>query len=140
MVDKELKIMHSDLVKQGTQYCRNPRNTIIKDQYYRTHRIYNKLTKQKFRTYHCSLIDQLNTLNSSDPKTYWKVIDELKQNSKNTIDTSISYNVWIDHFKKLNKTLEDFQVQGQFLQNQLKEAEKTSLPISFLPILKDSPH
>jgi hypothetical protein len=121
--------MHSKLVKHGTQYCRNPRNTIIKDQYYRTHRIYNKLRKQKFRTYHCSFIDQLNTLKSSDPKKYWKLLYELKHNSKNTTDTSISCNDWRDHFKKLNKTPEDFQVQGQFLQDQLKEAEKTSLPI-----------
>jgi hypothetical protein len=51
----------------------------IRNYFYKLQREYNKTRKQTYREYKKSLLNQLETLHSDNPKLYWNLINELKE-------------------------------------------------------------
>ena len=86
--------------KQLTKYPHDPQ---IKWSFFKY-----KSCKFKRRKYKSDLIDKLGKLFKNDPKRYWSLLDQLKEN-KNQQNCEISPNEMQKHFSELNIMPQKFQ-------------------------------
>ena len=90
----------------------------IKGSYFKLYREYNKTRKFKKRTFKQTILNQLDELQSSDPKVYWKLIDTLKD-SKNDSQSVIDLDIWETYFKTLNSIPNKFNNKLKLLKGLL---------------------
>lgn len=124
--DKDLHILRSRLLNKGKLMSKFPFDPGIKGSYFKLYREYNKMRKFKKRTFKQNILNQLDELQSSDPKAYWKLIDSLKEN-KNDSQSFIDPNIWENYFKALNSIPKKFNNKILYLQDLLKCLEHQSV-------------
>ena len=72
-----------------------------------TSREYKKEVNKQFRKYHSDLVKKIRVLKSSDPKTYWKIINGTNS-EKHDASKRISSEMFLKHLKSLfNDTTRD---------------------------------
>ena len=76
---------------------KNAHTTEIRAQ---TSREYKKEVNKQFRKYHSDLVQKIRVLKSSDPKTYWKIINGTNS-EKQDASKRISSEMFLEHFKSL---------------------------------------
>jgi len=54
------------------------RDPQVRSQYFSSLKQYRKLRKMKLRQYRQEIINKLDSLYESNPKEYWKLLDQLK--------------------------------------------------------------
>ncbi len=95
----KLRQLKSEVKKIGKDMCRNPYNAQIRRKYYRLLKLYKRSCKSEQRKYKAKIFTMLGNLQSHNPKQYWKLVDELKDQPKNSnIDITKIFN----HYKDLN--------------------------------------
>ena len=84
------------------KYDRDPQ---VRSQYFSSLNQYRKLRKMKSRQYRQEIINKLDSLYESNPKEYWKLLDQLKSkdNSFSEDASHVPENEWYDYFKHLNE-------------------------------------
>ena len=99
--NSDLSRMRKQVQKAGYIACRFPRDPILKGTYYKMLRTYKQKCKHDHRLYKSKLISQLDELQSTDPKSYWKLVDKLtgKVEDEVTPEPGSLYN----HFCDMNK-------------------------------------
>jgi hypothetical protein len=64
----------------------------------------SKTRKQTYREYKKSLLNQLETLHSDNPKLYWNLINELKESkSCDEKSSAVDSSAWVSHFRNLSE-------------------------------------
>ena len=99
--DKDCHQMKADLKRLATEIRKNPFdiNNVSK---YRHHRkCYKQTLKKKRSLYIGQTLNNLETLQSSNPKEFWKIFQELKELDKPARENPINPEKWISHFSKL---------------------------------------
>lgn len=124
--DADLQILRSRLLSKGRLMSKFPFDPGIKGNYYKLYRQYNKMRKFKKRTFKQTILNQLDELQSSDPKAYWHLIDTLKE-KKNDSQSSIDPNIWENYFKSLNSIPDKFQQKTNFLKDLLQTLEQQNV-------------
>jgi hypothetical protein len=84
------------------KYGRDPH---VRSQYFSSLKQYRKLRKMISRQYRQEIINKLDSLYESNPKEYWKLLDQLKSKD-NSFSEDVSHvpeNEWYDYFKHLNE-------------------------------------
>ena len=79
----------------------DPFNRQLRQKCFQIYSKYNRERKKKKRTYFQSVMNKLDSLEESNPKMFWKLLNSLK-NDNNTNDSCIDYETWYNHFKSLN--------------------------------------
>lgn len=100
--DGELYIKKNELLHKGKQMTLKPYNKEIRNSYYKTYREYTKLRKYKKKHFKQSILNKLDSLEKEDPKTYWNLVNSLKEEQKSSPESSIDSDTWIDYFASLN--------------------------------------
>lgn len=82
-----------------TLYERYPQNREIREDYYKTKRIFKKECKKAEQEFKDSILVKLQQSRGTNPTEYWKLFNRLKQNrqekvSSNTIDSQ----QWEEYF------------------------------------------
>ena len=80
--DFNLKKMRTHLFNDGKMFSKYQKDPYIRNHFCKLQREYNKTRKQTYREYKKSLLNQLETLHSDNPKLYWNIIN--KGNNKIT--------------------------------------------------------
>jgi hypothetical protein len=89
------------LINYGKIYSKFPRDNYVKNHYYKLQREYNKLRKFKYRQYKQTLINQLDSLHDNNPKLYWNLINDLRQQKeKDQSGSVVDTPSWVSHFEK----------------------------------------
>ena len=101
--DLNLKKMRTNLINYGKMFSKYPKDPYIRNHFYKLQREYNITRKQTYREYKKSLLNQLEILHSDNPKLYWNLINELKENSS-AVDSS----AWVSHFRNLSEIDDKF--------------------------------
>lgn len=83
---------------------KSPYNNTLRNSYFKCYRLYRKLLKYKKKHFHQTVLSQLDDLQSKDPKTYWKLVNSLKDDDSkhNNQEKSIHPDTWQNYFKGLN--------------------------------------
>lgn len=76
--DQECFSMRREVRSLGRALRRNPYNKQLRDKYLTNSKKYKKLLKKKENFARCKLVNDLCTLQSNNPKQFWKIIDQLK--------------------------------------------------------------
>lgn len=66
---------------------------------------YKKELNKQFRLYHEAVAKKLRNLKSTNPKDYWKIINNKDACSSNPSVSAISLEVFADHFRELNRCI-----------------------------------
>ena len=90
----------------------------IKGSCFKLYRASNKLRKFKKQIFKQTILNQLDELQSSDTKAYWKLINTLKD-SKNDSQSVIDPNIWETYFKTLSSIPNKFNNKLKLLKDLL---------------------
>ena len=123
--DLDLLKMRKTLDFKGKQFAKYPNDPIVRGSFYRYRKLYSKLCKFKRKQYKANLIDQLNNLFEKDPKAYWSLLNELKDDKKSTTETMTSSEEMSEHFSNLNTLPSKFQERAKEVEELLKQAERS---------------
>ena len=80
-------------------------NPFIRGSFYKCLKSYRKIRRSKIRKFKQDILDKLDNLQENDPKSYWKLLDELKNktnNNKEKPENNISPKEWKEYFENLN--------------------------------------
>ena len=124
--DVELYVKKNELIYKGKQMSVNPYNLIIRNSYYKTYREYTKLRKFKKKHFKQSILNKLDSLEKDDPKTYWNLVNSLKDEQQSSPESSIDSDTWIDHFTSLNSVQSKYDERINALDTLVKKLEKRS--------------
>ena len=80
--------------------------------------MYSKFCKSQRRKYKAYLIDKLDNLFDSDPKAYW-LLDDLKENKRDSVDSMPSADDMFDYFSTLNKLPSKFEETTKEIEKKL---------------------
>jgi hypothetical protein len=83
----------------------DPKNGNLRNTFFQTKKIYKKSIKNARITFKQNLAEKLQEASTSDPKSYWKLLDELKNIDahEKVSNCPISSEEWVNHFKHLFK-------------------------------------
>jgi hypothetical protein len=88
----------------GNCLLNNPKNPIIRGKYFVLKKIYKTTVKKKKREFKKELISRLERMSESNPKEYWKLVDELRKDGGLDSSSTVNYvspSDWVGHYKSL---------------------------------------
>lgn len=113
--DNELYIMKRNLLSYSTIYSKCPNDPYVHGHFYKLLRQYNRSRKLKKRQFREGILNQIENLESNNPKEYWELVKKLKDAEYNNPAENISAEIWSEHFKKLNQLEHTFTPREQII-------------------------
>ena len=107
-------------------YATFPNDLHICGAYYKFRKQYVKIYEQKRRIYKSKMIEKIEKLHDKDPKSYWKLLENLKNEETAITEPPVSASEWIDHFSNLNTIHERFNGTVQEISSLLQQRETIS--------------
>lgn len=108
--DKSCWSLKKEINLVSMSVLRNPTCPILRGRLFSLKKSYRKLIKFKKAQFKSSLLTKIQTLESSNPKEYWKLIKSLRsiseKNKSKTTSPTIEADEWYTHFRDLNKVKE----------------------------------
>ena len=106
---------------------KDPVNKALRNYYYKQYREYKKLVKYKKKHYTKNILGKLDELECNDPKSYWNLVNSLKNETENTSrpETSIDADTWFEYFQKLNSVKTNFHDRLESLNQFLTSSDQT---------------
>ena len=124
--DEQLYIKRRDLNRKASNMFKNPFIRSPRDSYFKCYRQYRKLVKYKKKSFTQTVISQLDDLETKDPKTYWKLVNSLKEDSQSdSPEKSIESDTWYNYFENLNTVNEKYTERTNLLDENLKKTNNT---------------
>ena len=93
--------MRKKLDYKGKLLTKYPSDPLVRGNFFKYRKIYSKFCKSQRTKYKADLIDKLDNLFDSDPKAYWSLLDDLKENKRDSVDSMPSADDMFDHFSTL---------------------------------------
>ena len=120
--------MRSNLVSYGQIYSKFPKDSSVKNHYYKLYREYRKLRKYKNRQFKQTILNQLESLHDNNPKLYWNLMNDLRGSKESDQKSSaVEPSAWVSHFTNLNQTREHFGPRLQEIKKSLDSLEKEKI-------------
>ena len=123
--DYDLIKKRKSLISKGELLSRFPWDPIVKGSYYECYREYNKLSKYKQRQFKQKILDSLDNLRDENPKSYWNLIKELKEDNSDGPEHSVEKNAWFTYFQSLNINSDKFKGRLEEIDKKLEKLEKS---------------
>lgn len=114
------------LISKGELLSKFPRDPIVKGSYYKCYREYNKLRKYKQRNFKQKILQSLDTLREDNPKSYWNLIKELKDDKSDGPEHCIDSNTWFTYFQALNLNSDKYKDRLFEINKKVEDLEKSS--------------
>ncbi|VDI41416.1 Hypothetical predicted protein [Mytilus galloprovincialis] len=94
--DGDLYHLRNKLISYGKIYSKFPYDPLVRGHYYKLNKQYSKLRKFKYKEYKKSLVEQLQNLHDDNPKSYWKLINDLKNNDNKDHSSAVAPSVALE--------------------------------------------
>ena len=122
------------LITQLKYYLTNHLIKIVRNSYFKHYMEYRKLLKLKKNNVKQNT-EQLDELETKDPKQYWKLANSLKDDDNQTSgpELGIDSDSWSDYFQNLNSVQDKFKSRVDDLNKILKNDNKTTF--NFLDVV-----
>ena len=123
--DKSLEVLKKEVQYNSKLLQKYPNTPSIRRAFFRSLKLYNKTRKYKARKFKEKLLTQLEDLRSNNPQAYWKLLQELKEETDQTKSSQIPLKEWEIYFKNLNQDKNnEFNTN---LMKELREIEKENV-------------
>ena len=83
------------------------------------------MCKFKRKKYKSDLVDRLDNLLENDPKAYWSLLDELRNNKQDSFESMTSPDEMFDHFSSLNILPNKFHQRAKGIEELLVNTENS---------------
>ena len=125
--DEDLYVKRRVVNAKAKSLCKNPYDNSFRNSYFKHYREYKKLVKYKKKHYTKSILGKLDELECNDPKSYWNLVNSLKNENENTSkpETSIDAETWFEYFQKLNSVKTKFHDRLESLHQFLTNPNQT---------------
>ena len=100
--DINLVKLRKSLDEKAKKFAKNPNDAHLRGNFFRCRKHYSKLCKVKHRKYKADMINKLDNLHENDPKTYWSILNDLKDDNSKS-DSIFAPDEMMEHFSVLNK-------------------------------------
>lgn len=100
--DADLVSMRRNVDMKGSLLSKYPKDPAVRNSFYKTLKDYNRARKYKRKKYKEQILDKIDLMKNSDPKTYWNLVNELCEKEEADICNDISLDSWYDYFSDLN--------------------------------------
>ena len=111
---------------------KSPSNPSIRGSFCKTRKEYKKLIKMKKKEWTSTMIAKLEEIETKDPKEYWKIVNELRENKKS--ETSFNTKTFSDFFQDLfsadktkNESPNDENIE-KFVKESLEKIQEAEEP------------
>ncbi len=128
--DQECYALRKEVRSLGRALRRNPYNKQLRDKFIFNSKKYKKMLKKKEKSVRSTLINNLCTLQSQNPKQFWKIVDQLKTKSSNPVE-DIKPEEWLGHFKTLYTSTMDSSLDNDIKQREGSTHESEQLNKAF---------
>jgi hypothetical protein len=98
-----LKQLKKELKYYGKLLCTAPHEQRIRDKYHTMLKNYRKKCKKEQRNYKIKILNMMDRLQTTNPKGYWKLVEELTD--KHKTKTDIEVEKLHKHYHHLNSTI-----------------------------------
>ena len=122
--DSDLYKMRRVLDQKGHLYATHPNDPYIRGSFYKFRKMYVKACKQKRKHYKSEMLERLQQLHDNDPKSYWKLLEDLKTDDSTSTEPQISADEWTNHFSSLNEIKHTFITRAKEMSVLLEKSEK----------------
>ena len=121
--DQELYCKRRTLNNSANKLFCQPFNRSVRCSYFKQYREYRKLVKYKKKNFKKKIIEQLDELETKDPKQYWKLVNSLKEDNEPAFgpELAIDSDSWSDYFQNLHSIQDKFTSRVEDLDRILKE-------------------
>jgi hypothetical protein len=100
--DADCKSTKQFLNTIGNKLVKDPRNAELREHFFRLRKSYKRLLKRKSRLFKSQLLSTMETMAEQNPQQYWKLLEELKNNSTdNSSCNGASPEDLINHYTNL---------------------------------------
>ena len=99
--DKECSAMKNHVLHLGKLVSKYPRDPHIYGHFISEKKKFKKLVGDKNKSVKDSMLNEIMNCEQKDPKTFWKLINNLKEKKKD-IKTQITIDQWSSYFRKLH--------------------------------------
>lgn len=123
--DNDLRKLRNNLTNYSKVYSRYPNDSYVRNHFYKLNRLYTKTRKAKKREFKKSILQEIECLHENNPKLYWKLINDLQNDSAAKSENNISPTQWLNHFQDLNSLKSEFTDRLNELNEKLNDAEKS---------------
>ena len=82
--DEDLYVKRRVVNAKSKTMFKNPFDNSFRNSYFKHYREYKKLVKYKKKHYTKNILGKLDELKCNDPKSYWNLVNSLKNETENT--------------------------------------------------------
>jgi len=123
-----LKHLKKELKYYGKLLCANHNNKEIRVKYYNMLKNYKRQCKKEERNYKTKIINMMDNLHTTNPKGYWKLVEEITDKRKK-IKTDIEIEKLYNHYKNMNTSI---NISNTNTLELLEESEKSFSELDFI--------
>ncbi len=136
--DTECYNLRKEVRSLGRAVRRNPYNLNLREKFVYCSHAYKKLLKRKEREAHGQLLNHLCSLESKDPKQFWKLVNKMKNSDQQGGGLDIHPDQWVNHFNQLYNCTPDASLDKNSaeLENEADVSETLSRPFTIREIKK----
>jgi len=123
--DTECHTLKKNMNQLSNLLHRFPKDPAIRTSYLLQKRQYKKLVKNKNKEFKQQILNQLETLQSSNPKEYWKLINKLREIDKDGTKkkNEPDFEALIKHYEELNENISNDQEGTESISKKIKLLE-----------------
>jgi hypothetical protein len=136
--DTECYIMRKEMRSLGKAVRRNPYNLNLREKFVYQSRKYKKMLRKKEKEYREKILSNLCSLESTNPKQFWSLVNKLKTSDSNSEGSDIESDRWVEHFETLYNCTPDTSLDTDIanLENNSESNETLSKPFTISEIKK----
>ncbi|MEW8548121.1 MAG: endonuclease/exonuclease/phosphatase family protein, partial [Candidatus Thiodiazotropha sp.] len=132
--DQELYLKRRELFQKGKIMSDKPYDRGIRNSYFKTYREYTKLRKYKKKHLKQTILNKLDALEKEDPKSYWRLVNSLKDEESSTPESSINSETWSDYFSNLNSLDPKHLERSNAIKNMVQHLEQKNRTFSEIDV------
>jgi exonuclease III len=97
--DQDCNQLKNKVLSMGKLVMKYPKDPVIYGNFFKCKKRYKKLIKAKELEFKTAILNRIESLEGSNPKEYWKLVESLKEHKHS--NNPISLEIWQSHFKEL---------------------------------------
>ena len=102
--DKECRLKRHMVRKLANKKHRDPQNTVIREEYHNTLKMYKDTLRRKKEEFHEMKLNDLEAASESDPNSFWSTLknlgDDIHEQSSHS--SNVTAPNWVSHFESLH--------------------------------------
>ena len=130
--DKTCEEMAKELKLNAKLLTLTPNSPFLRGSLYKKRKEYKKLVKSKKREWRATMIKKLEEIENTDPKEYWKIINELREKKTNEVDFDTEkFTTFFERLYSLPKTTVGQQEITDYVLEALNDIPQSVLDADF---------